>query len=206
MYDLPPQFSDLSPKRQDSLARLAYYERLDSALNAVVICLKCLNHVHHFGVKRLSRLVTRWGTEIDSFYRSGNMFHERYQDYGSCGDLTTDPLKVFFDLSPRRMREITSFLAQNRQEAHGNAIAIGIDLIRKELGFGELRTDRLLSQWFADMREFYNDRETAEPLLKQWLADIGFDFENGMLHVYTNKNGNFIKKQTAEKSHSPQDD
>ena len=53
MHNLPESLWDLSKKRQTEIAKIAFHERSDAALNAVVIGLKSMNHVCGFGLNRL---------------------------------------------------------------------------------------------------------------------------------------------------------
>lgn len=199
MYDLPAQFCDLSPKRQKALADLRQDERQDAALNVVAIGIKGLNQVYGMGIKSLSQLSKAWGSDITDFYNAGNDLHTRWAECSDSGDLITDPLSAFRDLSPRRMREITAFLVRNRQEAQGNAYAIGLDTMRRELGFGDTRIARLEEQWQRDLRDFYRDRETCEPMLRKWINDIGFLWENGRFIAYFRQDGVPVRKAYAER-------
>lgn len=199
MFDLPEQFCDLSTKRQRILAEMRQKERQDAALNCVVIGIKALNQVHHLGLQRLSELSKTWGTAISGSYNAGIALVDGWDSTGFPGDLVTDPLEAFADLSGRRLRQITEYLARNRQEAHGNAYQIGMRVIRSVCGYGDLRADRLESQWLTDIRYFYDDREVNEPALTKWINDIGFIFEGGRLQSYMDGDGKPIRKATAER-------
>lgn len=196
---LPAKFRDLSLKRQVQLYNAMMKERQDAAINCVLIGLKGLNQVHKMGLKSCADLSMVWGPAITDFYEAGNELANGWDQCGDSGDLITDPLSLFPDLSNRRKREIAAFMVRNRQEAHGNAYRIGIETIHKHCGFGVIRLDRLESQWLRDIRDFYNDRETAEPMLHAWLEEVGFVLEGGRIVCYRDADGKAVRKHTAEK-------
>lgn len=115
------------------------------------------------------------------------------------GDLVTDPVAAFSDLSDSRKREIARWLAENRMDAADIAYTIGQTVIARECGFGAERMDRLNRQWERDIRDFYTAREENEPLLKNWLEEIGFIYENGKLEVYRSEGERAVRKRTAER-------
>lgn len=199
MFDLPEQFCDLAPLRQNKLQHMVGDERQDAAMNCVLIGLKALNQVHHLGLQRLSELSLAWGDAITASYTAGIEFVPGWDQAGDTGDLVTDPLAEFHDLSDRRKRQITAFLVQNRKEAHGNAYRIGLQAIRKNRGYGDIRMDRLEAQWLRDIRDFYQDRETCEEQLKSWIEDIGFIVDRGHLQSYRTPDGKIVRKRTAER-------
>ena len=200
MFYLPQQFEGLSPKRQKAIYDDLMAERNDAAMNAVVIGLKCLNQVYGMGLQSLAALSTSWGPDIVQFYKNGNSVRDGWPQGMSAGDLITDPLTRYADLSDRMMRQITAYFAQMRLEAQSNAYAIGIDTIRQQLHFGDTRIARLERQWLADLELFYRERETCEPQLRAWIEDIGFIWENGRLQAYRrHDNDRTVRKRTAEK-------
>lgn len=202
MYDLMEGLTDLSPKRQLEIADACTKERQDAALNAVMIGLKSMNHVHGYGLQRLSRLSIAWGEAISSFYGAGGLLYKPYPEEGAkhAGDIICNVDAKFADLSGRRRRLITKFLYEQRKDAQWNAAIIGYDTIQKELHFGESRMERLARQWEQDIRNFYEDREIYEPRLKVWIEEIGFIFEDGRLQSYrSHEDGRYVRKSTAEK-------
>lgn len=202
MYDLYDGLADLSPKRQLEIAEECTKERKDAALNAVVLGLKAMNHVHGYGLERLCRLSLAWGEAISSFYSAGGLLYRPYPEEGArhAGDILCNVDARFGDLSDRRRRLIASFLYEQRKDAQWNAAIIGYDTIRKELHFGKGRMGRLERQWEHDIRIFYEDRELYEPRLKVWIEEIGFIFEDGKLQSYrTGEDNHVIKKTVAER-------
>lgn len=202
MDNLWEPLEDLSPKRKAEISDICINERKDAALNAVVIGLKSMNHVHGYGLQRLSRLSILWGDEITRFYTSGGV---RYRDCPASGlpDAGAVICNVdgrFSDLSDRRRRQILRLLDAQRRDAQWNAAMIGYETIRKELHFGDLRMEQLARQWEYDIRDFYQDRDINEPRLKTWIEDVGFIFEDGRLQAYRSKEGDaLVKKSTAER-------
>lgn len=200
MYYLPPQFEGLSPKRQKAIFDDLMQERTDAAMNVVVIGLKCLNQVYGMGLSSLAALSSAWGPDIVRFYKDGNETRDGWPESRSAGDLITDPLTKYADLSDRMRRQITAYFARMRLEAQGNAYAIGLDTIRRQLHFGDTRIARLERQWLADLELFYREREACEPQLRSWIEDIGFIWENGKLQAYRrHDNDRPVRKRTAEK-------
>lgn len=198
MLELPKGLACLSPKRKKKLEGLCMEERKDAALNVCVIGIKGLNHVHKIGLNKLSGIAAAWGQEITAHYSSGEemVLLLRCTEYG---DLVTDPVAAFSDLSDSRKREIARWLAENRMDAADIAYTIGQTVIARECGFGAERMDRLNRQWERDLREFYTAREENEPLLKKWLEEIGFIYENGKLEVYRSEGERAVRKRTAER-------
>lgn len=198
MLELPKGLACLSPKRKKKLEGLCMEERKDAALNVCVIGIKGMNHVHKIGLNKLSRIAAAWGQEITAHYSSGEemVLLLRCTEYG---DLVTDPVAAFSDLSDSRKREIARWLAENRMDAADIAYTIGQTVIARECGFGAERMDRLNRQWERDIRDFYTAREENEPLLKNWLEEIGFIYENGKLEVYRSEGERAVRKRTAER-------
>lgn len=202
MYDFPDELLGLSMKRVEKILDLCVKERQDAALNVVVIGLKAMNHVHGYGLQRLSRLSNAWGDAIANFYRAGGSLYKPYPKAGltHAGDPIADVNAEFFDLSDRKRRLITKYLVDQRRDAQWNAALIGYDTIQSELHFGESRMEQLTKQWESDIRCFYGDRDINEPRLKEWIEDVGFIFENGHLQSYRLKENNqIVKKSTMEK-------
>lgn len=200
-YHLPREFDDLSYARRMKIAKEVDRQRNDAAGMCSVVCMKSLNHVYGLGLKTLAPLATKWGADIRAFYENGGIVHldaDRFY-IPEVGVLLGDPLEQFEDLSERRKRQIASHLVSSRYEAAGNDMAIGVEIIHKQLGFGPARMERLMNQWKRDVIDFFTDRETIEPLLLEWLEDIGFIFEGGKLQVYKDADGKIVKKRTAEK-------
>lgn len=201
MHNLPESLWDLSKKRQTEIAKIALLERSDAALNAVVIGLKALNHVYGFGLNRLSRLSVVWEKGITDFYTSGGVLYKAFPPGGAegAGDVVCHVDDRFQDLSPRRRREIYSYLSQQRMEAQWNAALIGLDTVCREFHFGEQRAEGLTRQWEYDIRDFYQDRDLQEARLKEWIEEIGFVFEDGRLQVYKTEGDALVRKRTAER-------
>lgn len=202
MYDLSEGLLDLAPKRQKEIAEICVLERKDAALNAVIIGLKAMNQVHGFGLQRLSRLSVAWGEEITRFYSAGGLLYKKYPESGvpDAGKIICNVDARFSDLSDRRRRAIAKFLFDQRMDAQWNASVIGIEVIRRELHFGESRMAQLARQWEYDIRDFYQDRDIQEPRLKQWIEEIGFIFEDGRLQSYrSHEDGRYVRKSTAER-------
>lgn len=201
--DFPDELLGLSMKRIEKITDMAADERQDAALNAVVIGLKSMNHVHGYGLQRLARLSVAWGNAISSFYGTeGGLLYKPYPEEGPkyAGAPISNVDAVFSDLSDRRRREITKYLTNQRMDAQWNAAIIGYCTIQKELHFGENRMERLSSQWEQDIRNFYEDRDIYEPRLKAWIEEIGFIFEDGRLQSYrTGEDNRIIKKSVAER-------
>lgn len=171
MYDFPDELLGLSMKRVDRILDMCVNERQDAALNAVVIGLKAMNHVHGYGLQRLSRLSNAWGDAITQFYRSGGTLYRPYPETGLvfAGDAIGNVDSEFFDLSDRKRRLITKYLVEQRMDAQWNAAWIGFDTIQAELHFGEIRMEQLAKQWECDIRHFYQEREINAPRLKTGL-------------------------------------
>lgn len=202
MYDIPEELCYLSPKKQRMIATICFEERKDAAMNAVVLGLKGLNHVHGFGLLRLSRLSVEWGGRIEDFYKKGNLLYKPYPEGGamSAGDLTCNVRQKMPDLSESRCRRIVQWLESQRRDAQWNAMQFGIDCIHDALGIGAGRMDKLLSQWNSDIRNFYEEREIHEPRLQKWIEEIGFCFEDGKLNAYRDAQTDMpVKKATAER-------
>lgn len=201
MYNLPENLCGLSPKRQKEIAKIALRERSDAALNAVVIGLKSMNHVHGFGLNRLSKLSVVWEKGIMDFYTHGGVLYKEFPADGieGAGDVLCHVDDRFQDLSPRRRMDIYSYLRGQRMEAQWNAALIGLDTIRKELHFGEQRAEGLTRQWEYDIRDFYQDRDVQEVRLRDWIEEIGFVFEDGKLQVYKTEGDALVRKRTAER-------
>lgn len=198
MQELPKELTYLSPKRRKKLESLCMEERKDAALNVCVIGIKGLNHVHKIGLNKLSSVAAALAGAISDHYSSGEelLLRLRCLEYG---DLITDPLTVFSDLSDSRKRRIARWLAENRADAADIAYTIGQTVIARECGFGAERMDRLNRQWGKDIQDFYQDRERNEPLLKAWIEEIGFIYENGKLEVYRTEGNKAVRKKTAER-------
>lgn len=195
---LPDEFMDLSPKRRRKLEETVVQERLDAALWTILLGIKGMNHVHKYGLERMVKLCQVWEKRIKEFYDGGGTVHEGWEMAGDCGDFITDPLEEFSDLSDRRKRKITEYLAQQRIEAQGNAYSIGLDCIREHCGFGEKRLGRLKRQWIEDLRVFWEDRELNQPRLESWLLDIGLFVEGGVLRCWMDKEGKPRKVSESE--------
>ena len=194
--DLPEGLRHLSPKRKDKLKDLCIKERKDAALNVCVIGIKGLNHVHKMGLNKLARIAEAWGGAITEHYKGREQVLLMHcKEYG---DLVTDPLEDFSDLSDSRKREITKWLTENRKDAADTAYTIGLFSIKQECGFGQERIMRLNLQWQKDIGDFYEDREVNEPRLQKWVEEIGFIYKNGRLLVYNNQDKKLVRKKTAE--------
>lgn len=198
IQELPLEFIYLSPKRKEKLEALCLEERKDAALNVCVIGIKGLNHVHKMGLNKLCRIAADWEREITAYYESGAEMTLRLRcaEYGS---LVTDPVAVFSDLSDSRKRKIAQWLAENRVDAADIAYTIGQWVIARECGFGAERMRRLNLQWEKDIRDFYQEREENEPLLKKWVEEIGFVYENGKLQAYRTEEHKAVRKSTVER-------
>lgn len=135
MLELPKGLACLSPKRKKKLEGLCMEERKDASLNVCVIGIKGLNHVHKIGLNKLSGIAAAWGREITAHYSSGEEMALllRCTEYG---DLVTDPVAAFPDLSGSRKREIARWLAENRMDAADIAYTVGQSVIARECGFG----------------------------------------------------------------------
>lgn len=201
MSRMPESIRHLSAKRRKQLYDLQIKERKDAALNAVVIGVKGLNHIHKLGLKSLKGICMDWGQAIREFYAAGGeeyaMFDET--EAADAGSIVTDLDKVFPDLSERVRREIRQWLTRERKVAQWNARMIGEVRLHEIMGYGTIRMGRLQRQWDRDIREFYEDRETASKGLQAWIEDIGFIFENGKLITYYDQDGKVVRKATAEK-------
>lgn len=196
--EMPGELERLSPKRRKKLQDDCMTERKDAALCCCMLGIKGANHVHKLGLQRLAKLATAWGAAITEYYRAGEEMVLRL-DSGDCGDLITDPITGFADLSDSRRRKIAQWFVANRQDAQNVAFTIGQRVIARECGFGEERMERLNRQWRQDLKDFYEDRETNEPRLKAWIEDIGFLYEDGKLQCYKGEGGKPVRKRTAEK-------
>lgn len=207
MYDLPENLCSLSPKRQKEIYEISFRERSDAAMNAVVIGLNSLNHVYGYGLNRLSRLSILWEKAIMDFYTGGGLRYQPFPPEGAegAGDILCDVEKVFRDLSPRRKREIREYMLLQRTESQWNAALIGLDTVRKELGFGEKRAADLAREWEYDIRDFYQDRDVQEERLRSGIEEIGFVFEGGRLQVYKTEGDVLVRKRTAERRLAEQD-
>lgn len=201
MHNLPESLWDLSKKRQTEIAKIAFHERSDAALNAVVIGLKSMNHVCGFGLNRLSRLSVAWEKGITDFYNSGGMLYKPFPPEGAegAGEVLCQVDDRFQDLSPRRRREIYAYLLDQRMEAQWNAALIGLDTVCRMFRFGEHRSEQLTRQWEYDIRDFYQDRDLQEARLRDWIEEIGFVYEDGRLQVYKTEEDTLVRKRTAER-------
>lgn len=206
-FGLPAELLDLSPVRQKKLYDVCCRERNDAAMIAICIGMKGLNHVYGHGLGSLAKLSEVWNSSLVRFYENWPhptkpAIHPDSLTWHMpiSGKLITDIRAVFGDLSERRRRQIMEWLVVERYEAANNAVAVGMIVIHDELGYGQTRRDRLWRQWSRDIQEFYADRAENEPLFKQWLEDIGFEYTDGRLFAYTcDQTGKFTKKATADK-------
>ena len=197
---IPEELRDLGKKRKDKLLEACQSERNDAALNTCIIGLKVMNHVYGIGIERADRVSKVWSQKIVDFYTSDREIAFKPEMHMDCiGTLRHDVKKDFGDLSPRRQRQIESFLVENRLDSSDACWYLGTEAMREILGFGNDRIARLNAQWKRDLMDFYEDRETNEPRLKAWLEEIGFAFQGTGFYTYRDDTGKAVKASIAKR-------
>lgn len=194
----PEWMNSLGRKRHKQLDDDISAEYHDAAISAVVLGLKALNHVFGFGLNKLSDLSAVWDRKLVEFQRTGDERHPDYLAAGSAGDLITDPLTTYADLSDRKRRQIAEFLTEVRLTAQGNTYALGREAIHEAFGIGPKRMLRLEKQWLRDLQRYHESREECEDGLRDWLEGIGFLWEGGRIFAYKDENGKRKRKKAAE--------
>lgn len=197
---IPEELRDLGKKRKDKLLEACQSERNDAALNTCIIGLKVMNHVYGIGIERADRVSKVWSQKIVDFYTSSDTIEFRPEMHMDCiGTLRRDVQNDFWDLSPRRQRQIEAFLVENRLDSSDACWYLGTEAMREVLGFGNDRIARLNRQWKRDLKDLYDDRETNEPRLRAWLEDIGFSFQGAGFYTYHDETGRAVKAKIAER-------
>ena len=198
---IPEELRDLGRKRKDRLLECCQAERNDAALNTCIIGLTALNHVHGIGIERADRMSKVWSQAIVDFYSGNDEIVFKADMHLDCiCTLRTDVGKTFQDLSPRRQRQISQFLQEQRLDSSDCCWYLGCHAMHEVLGLGESRLAALNRQWKRDLEDFYSDRETNEPLLRAWLEEVGFMFDGDHFYTYRDETGKAVKKSIAEKA------
>lgn len=197
---IPEELRDLGKKRKDKLLEACQSERNDAALNTCIIGLKVMNHVYGIGIERADRVSKVWSQKIVDFYTSSDTIEFRPEMHMDCiGTLRRDVQNDFWDLSPRRQRQIEVFLVENRLDSSDACWYLGTEAMREVLGFGNDRIARLNRQWKRDLKDLYDDRETNEPRLRAWLEEMGFAFSGTTFYTYRDVNGKAVKASIAKR-------
>ncbi len=80
-FELPEEFSDLSPKRQRQIAKYVSKERNEAALNAVITGIKTLNQREGYGLKRLIPLFHDWYRDLRNLYTDFDIYKPRLDQW-----------------------------------------------------------------------------------------------------------------------------